>query len=129
MIPINFISLYTYFKLEWLFALTLVKYRFLDTNRGFRDVGLLGAGEDVDTIVVEIVETAAEIVPQTEEDLAEITQSAHEEAVMDIELIETAGQLQSAQKHYHQHNYNHHLLLYILTMMIASFHLYIYKLN
>ena len=51
---------------------------------------------DVDAVVVELVQAAAEVVPQAEEDLAEVAQAADEQAVVDVELVEPARQSQSA---------------------------------
>ena len=51
-------------------------------------------GEEVDAVVVELLDASAEVVPQSQEDFAEVAQAADKKSVMNVQFVETTRQLQ-----------------------------------
>lgn len=68
---------------------------YLDDSRRRGFISVFGFGQDVDAVVVEFVEAAAEVIPQAEKDFAKISQSTDKDSIMNVEFVEPAGQLQS----------------------------------
>ena len=51
-------------------------------------------GEEILAVIKELLDAASEVVPKSEENLTEVTQSSNEQPVMDVQLVETARKLQ-----------------------------------
>jgi len=56
---------------------------------------ILGLHHDVEPVEDDVLDAAAEVLLVAEEDLVKVSHAAHEDAVVDVQLVESARQLRS----------------------------------